>query len=418
MSYPRFLPHLKEDAYAEIFTLTSEDTKLIKRVRSDKNILGFAVLLKSFQYLGYPPYKKSQIPVEVVELIASQLELSPAFFQEYRWRGRVFRYHLTIIRENTGFRPCQPNERDTISQWLIDYGHEHFSRKKFLEAAVGKFREMKIELPAENKFRRLVNSSRQQFFDRLYRRIAGRLDVEAREAMDASIKTTGIEPSHLDWIKTYPAKTGMKTILTEIEKLKYIRRFRIHRDVHFAGISDALINSMADRIRAEDAYQIRRHPPAVRYTLLAALGYILGAEITDNIIKIFLQLIRRIEKKADKTLEKELIGEIKRVYGKRQILYQVALAVTENPDGIVRDVVYPVVGESVFKRLIEELKGSASHYNLSRVKAMRRKYAGHYRRMMKPILDVLVFRANNPAYQPALKGINLLVSFKSYGIMM
>jgi hypothetical protein len=46
-------------------------------------------------------------------------------------------------------------------------------------------------------------------------------------------------------VKTPPAKTGMKTILTQIEKLKYIRRFQIDRDVHFAGTSDNLINSLA-----------------------------------------------------------------------------------------------------------------------------------------------------------------------------
>ena len=56
-------------------------------------------------------------------------------------------------------------------------------------------------------------------------------------------------------------KAGMKTILTEIEKLKYIRRFRIHREVHFAGISDELINSIADRARAEASCPVPgRHP--------------------------------------------------------------------------------------------------------------------------------------------------------------
>jgi hypothetical protein len=163
MSYPNLFVHLQEDVLIEIFSLTSEDTKLIQRLRSGKNKLGFAVLLKSFQHLGYPPFEKNQIPVEVVEPIAFQLGLPSEVFQEYRWKGRVFKYHLAIIREYAGFRPCQPKEKSTISQWLIDHGYEHYSRKEFLEAAVGRFREMKVELPAENKFKRLVNSSRQQF---------------------------------------------------------------------------------------------------------------------------------------------------------------------------------------------------------------------------------------------------------------
>jgi hypothetical protein len=45
MSYPNFFFHLQEDVLIEIFSLTSEDTKLIQRLRSDKNKLGFAVLL-------------------------------------------------------------------------------------------------------------------------------------------------------------------------------------------------------------------------------------------------------------------------------------------------------------------------------------------------------------------------------------
>ena len=121
MSYPNFFFHLQEDVLIEIFSLTSEDTKLIQRFRSDKNKLGFAVLLKIFQHLGYPPLEKNQVPIEVLELIASQLALHPEVFQEYRWKGRVFKYHLAIIREHTGFRPCQPSEKNIISQWLIDH---------------------------------------------------------------------------------------------------------------------------------------------------------------------------------------------------------------------------------------------------------------------------------------------------------
>ena len=41
MSYPKILPYLQKDTFIENFTLTSEDTKLIERIRSEKNILGF-----------------------------------------------------------------------------------------------------------------------------------------------------------------------------------------------------------------------------------------------------------------------------------------------------------------------------------------------------------------------------------------
>jgi hypothetical protein len=53
MSYPKFFFHIQEDVLIKYFSLSSEDIKLIHRLRSDKNKVGFAVLLKSFQHLGY-----------------------------------------------------------------------------------------------------------------------------------------------------------------------------------------------------------------------------------------------------------------------------------------------------------------------------------------------------------------------------
>ena len=64
MSYPKILPYLQKDAFIENFSLASEDTKLIERIKSKKNILGFAVLLKTLQYLGYSPPRKDQIPIK------------------------------------------------------------------------------------------------------------------------------------------------------------------------------------------------------------------------------------------------------------------------------------------------------------------------------------------------------------------
>ena len=71
MSYPKILPYLQKDAFIENFFLPSEDTKLIERIKSEKNILGFAVLLKTLQYLGYPPHRKDQIPIEVLYIVST-----------------------------------------------------------------------------------------------------------------------------------------------------------------------------------------------------------------------------------------------------------------------------------------------------------------------------------------------------------
>jgi len=86
----------------------------------------------------------------------------------------------------------------------------------------------------------------------------------------------------------------------------------------------------------------------------------------------------------------------------------VAVAATGNPKGSVEEVLFSVVDKDVFARIIEEIEGQETRYDHCQVQAMKKKYSDHYRRMMKPILDTLTFRANNPAYKPVIDGLILV----------
>ena len=53
--------------------------------RTDSNRLGFALLLKFFQYAGRFPNQPSEIPKDVVRYVAQQLKISPSSFTDYDW---------------------------------------------------------------------------------------------------------------------------------------------------------------------------------------------------------------------------------------------------------------------------------------------------------------------------------------------
>ena len=56
-------------------------------------------------------------------------------------------------------------------------------------------------------------------------------------------------------------------------------------------------------------------------------------EVTDDVVQMLLEIIRRIDTQTEKHLQKELLRDVKRVAGKVQLLYRVAEAVVEEPDG-------------------------------------------------------------------------------------
>lgn len=408
MEYPTIKTHWLKDELVEHFTLNSTDIQAIDTIYRDTNLLGSAVLLKVYSFLGYPPRRKEDIPAAVVEWIAHQISIEPDLFKGYSWKDRLWNHHLSLIRKHTGFKQLGPDERASLSEWLSERGNEFSSPKEMLGAAIVRCRECRVELPAESELRRLVHSARRTFFYMLCQTVSSRISVDIQHHLEALTVVPDSEASEYEWLKSPPGQLGLATILEEIKKLTRIRSFGIDRAVHFSGYSPRILKNLRDRARGEKASLMRRHPPAIRYTLLAALLVAREMEVTDNIVNIFLQLIRRIGKKADSALERELVQDIQRVYGKSRILYRVAKAATGNPDGTIRDVIFPEVKEDVLFRLIEEFQDTESSYEVSRVWQMKRKYSVHYRRMMKPVMDTLVFRSNNPAHRPLLSGVELV----------
>ncbi len=158
--------------------------------------------------------------------------------------------------------------------------------------------------------------------------------------------------------------------------------------------------------------ELRRHPPAIRYTLVAAFCFSRNQEVTDSLVELLVQIIHRIGIRAERKVEKELIADFKRVQGKNNILFRLATASLEHPDEDVKDVIYPVVSPSTLKNLVKEFKSNGPTYQERVYTVMRSSYLHHYRRMVPQILEALEFRSNNELYQPAIKALELIKKYR------
>ncbi len=411
MKYPHISWHIDEYELRDHFTLSSQERHLLAQWRKDANILGFAVVLKSFVFLGFPPRDKKDVPSSVVSRISDQLALKANLFEEYQWKDSRWKNHLAAIREFTGFRPCDEDDAQKLVQWLVNRAEDHPSREEMFSSAIQRSRHLRLELPTEKEFRRLVNSAWQQFLNNISQKITDRLPPEILEKMDRCLDTAPQETGRYEWLKARPGKSGMKSLKREIKRLEFIKEFGIREDIYLRDVPTETLKLLRDRIFPEGAHQIKRHPPHIRYALMAILLHFRQMEVTDSIVNIFIYLIRRIDKKADQSLEKKLIKNIQSVYGKQEILYKMAKAATQYPQAPVEDTVFPVVGEDVLYRIIEEYEGRELVYENSRAKEKKNKYSRFYRQMLRPVMETLLFRANNPADQPLLDGIALVCKY-------
>jgi hypothetical protein len=78
------------------------------------------------------------------------------------------------------------------------------------------------------------------------------------------------------------------------------------------------------------------------------------------------------------------------------LLYRLAEAATDHPDGVVRDVLFPVVAEKTLHELVAEHKAGGRTYAVQVQIRLHASYGTHYRRLLPALLDVLEFRSTTP----------------------
>lgn len=165
------------------------------------------------------------------------------------------------------------------------------------------------------------------------------------------------------------------------------------------------------RVSVEAPHELRRHPDAARITWLAIFVYLRARSLTDDLVDLLIETIHQIGARAERKVERELLDDLKRVTGKQNLLFELADATLARPDGVVRDVVFPVVGEQTLRDLVKEWKATGPTYRVTLRTVIRNSYRGHYRRMAPKLLAALEFRSNNDRHRPVMQALELVKRF-------
>jgi hypothetical protein len=103
----------------DIFNLEDEELTLIKEKNTNKNKLGFAVLLKYFQLEGRYPKGIQFIDPLLIKYLANQLGISESAIKDFDWEGRSIERFRSEIRDLTGFKQATIEDSKELIVWLI-----------------------------------------------------------------------------------------------------------------------------------------------------------------------------------------------------------------------------------------------------------------------------------------------------------
>ena len=311
--------------------------------------------------------------------------------------------------------------------WLIDeILADEQKNEAITELVYQRFRQLHLEPTTKLQVERLIKSATAKYetnfcectFQKLTPEITKQIDVllsteetendQSVEQSDRSEKK--VKMSDFAFLKTDPGAVGLGSFLTEIEKLKRIRDIGLPTNL-FADSSPKRVKTYSHRAGTETPYLLRQHKDSIRYTLMASFCIQRAQEITDNLIEILTTIIKRIDNRAEKRINQELIDEFKKVSGKTGLLYQIAEASIAEPSGIIEQVIFPVVSIQTLKNLVAEYKSTGLAYKRRVHNVMRSSFANHYRRMIPQLLEMLEFRSNNNQHRPVINALEVLKKY-------
>lgn len=394
------------------WTLVEGDGALIGN-KSGPTRLGFALLLKFFELEGRFPRHVGELPEAAVKYVSQQVRIDAAELASYDWSGRTIKYHRAQIRDAYGFREATRADEEHLAAWLSDeVCPVELSDARLREALLARCRAQRIEPPGRQE--RVLAAANAAFDKRFCAQVVARLSADTQRRLEELIADTSGDDGPavgrrgvLAELKADPGQLGLETLLNEIAMLGRVRSLGLPSDL-FAGCSEKLLGAW--RARAASCYpsDLWASAAPVRLTLLACLCWVRTAEITDSLVDLLIGLVHKINARAERRVEGELIDDLRRVRGKEGILFRIAEASVAEPDGTVRQVVFPVAGEATLQDLVREAKANEQAFRQRVRTVLASSYSAYYRRMLPNLLGALDFRCNNRAYRPVMDALGLL----------
>ncbi len=400
------------------WTLQPDERKLLGN-KTDVTRLGFAILLKFFQVMGCFPRAPGEVPAAVVEHVAQQVGVSSTTWAEYKWQGRTIEYHRAQIRFLLGFREPTVADSTALTAWLdgqVGAQDRHPDRLKL--ALLEKYRTQKIEPPSPDRIERMVRSAVHTYDEKLCETVWQRLPLEIHAKLKTLLLPSRVAPEPearlvpalLQELRADAGPASLQTVQQELDKLDRVRALQLAATL-FASVPPKVLQSYRQRAAVEALYELRRHPEPLLMTLLAVYCYVRGQDLTDTLVDLLLDIVHHIAIKAESRVEEQLIEELKRVAGKNGLLFRLAEAALDHPDGVIKEVVYPVVSEEKLRDLVKEFQSTGPAYRKQVQTVMRNSWRSHYRRLLPRLLDTLEFRSNNDAHRPVIDALALLKKY-------
>nr|WP_239009101.1 MULTISPECIES: DUF4158 domain-containing protein [Streptomyces] len=297
------------------FFLDDADREAVQAKRRSHNRLGYTVQLTSVRFLGRFMPDPRQVPAEVAEYLAGQLEIEDAScLKLYGERDGTARTHAGEIQEAGGWRDFA-EVREELAGWLDARAWTTGDGPKALfDAAAGWLREGRVLLPGVSRLARLVGSVREAANQRLWDTLYGMLGVGQRAVLDSLLTVPpGERVSELDRLRRGPVRVSGPQMKRALERAEEIAALGMGA-VDVSGIPPRRLAELSRYGVDGKASLLRRHSDARRLApLLATTVYLTSRAVDDALDLLEVLIATKLLARAERESAKEKLKTLPRV---------------------------------------------------------------------------------------------------------
>lgn len=389
-AYPRFKRVVSAREVTEAFTPSEEEASWARsRTTTNEHALALAVLLKSYQRLGYFP-KLAQVPELIVAHVRTVLGITDSVVAGHEsdrtlWRHREFvRTRLGVVYEPVRVRTVAEAAIRTAAQTkdnpadLINVALEELVRSS-------------CELPGYTTLDAMAASIRAEVNGRFYAMVAARIDPVDRARLRRLLLVDPVtRRSEFDRLKA-PAKAAtLNKFRARLDHLAVLDSLGA-TEGWLQGVPPGKMGHFAGEARVTDVADFRKYGEDKRLTLLVSLVHVLRTAARDEVCDMFCKRISAIHKRGRERLEE--LREAHRAESERllgvfgDVLAAAREAVDPDPDQpTAQDESFARAGQSMLKVLeagggVEQLAASheavAAHHGNNYLPLLERFYRSH-----------------------------------------
>ena len=302
-AYPQFKRNPVVRELVAAYTPTDAELAfIIESARQPGHRLTLALLLKSFQRLGYFP-AIDDVPAAFVRHLRNALryrvQIKPANIapnKRYRYFQRIRTYLQVRAYANGGL--------DVAARAIHEAAAVMDNPADLINVAIEQLVRDRIELPAFSALDRLARRIRTLVNGRYFALIDARLTAEEKQRLDELLVVTDARiKSPLQAIKRLPKRSSLQHFQELIDHIAQLGQLVGHEQ-HLADIPELKRKHFAAEARALDAAELRDFGPTKRHALLLCLIHRARVQTRDDLAEMFIKRMGNIHNRGKDELER------------------------------------------------------------------------------------------------------------------